>query len=236
MYERDDEQEQQRFDEVKEVQRRKQYSTREVGLNHPDNHGFIRIADSGEIEIFAAPGVGIVINPSTRAISFFADSIKFYSREDDGLRWNNMSFNPAADVYNEPALIKTNSFSNNPAYYKTGYYLNNLENLDQLVSIDPVTIVGDYGLGGDSFSEGGTESIPTTISFEEERLLADWAKTNSDSEVILVREMLEAGYTFSEAIRKIKDKDYTMPEGTMKNFPWIENDMEEFPWLKDDTE
>jgi hypothetical protein len=130
------------FDESYEIKRRKEFSNREVGLNHPDNKSFLRISDSGEIEIFACPGVGIVINSNTRSVSIFADNIKFYSRDDDGLRWNSMSFNPASDMYNEPALIKTNSFSNNPAYHNATHFLDNLENLEDPGLNVPVTIDG----------------------------------------------------------------------------------------------
>ena len=67
----------QSFNEITELKKRKEFSTREVGINHPDNKAFIRINDSGEIEIFAAPGIGIVISPSTRAISFLLTVLYF---------------------------------------------------------------------------------------------------------------------------------------------------------------
>jgi hypothetical protein len=35
--------------------KRNEFSRREVGLNHPDNNSFIKLSDSGDIEIMAAP-------------------------------------------------------------------------------------------------------------------------------------------------------------------------------------
>lgn len=215
----------QKFDEVFEVKKRKEFSTREVGLTHPDNSAFFRISDSGEIEIFAAPGIGLVINPSTRSISLFADSIKFFCRDDDGLRWNSMSFNPSADVYNEPALVKTNEFLNNPAYFRTNYYLNNLDNLDDSESIDPVTIIGNYGLRGDTLPNVSGEEESSNISFEQEKLIQEFSKTHTESEVIKLRELIQSGYSYSEAINKITFTNTNNSEN-LENFPWLENDID----------
>lgn len=214
-----------KFDEVLEFKKRKEFSTREVGLTHPDNHGFIRISDSGEIEIFAAPGVGIILNPSTRSIAFFADSIKFFTKEDDGLRWNHMSFNPSGDTYNEPALVKTNDFSNNPAYYRANYYLNNLDQLDQLDSVNPVTIIGDYGLGNNAIQDNSYTEVNSSISADQELLIQNYAKTNPESDIARLRELLQLGYSFSEALEKIKENNLNNSEN-LENFPWIINDLE----------
>lgn len=221
------EQSRQPFNEVMELKKRKEFSTREVGLNHPDTKGFIRINDAGEIEIFAAPGVGIVISPSTRAISFFADSIKFYSKEDDGLKWNNMSFNPSSDVYNEPALVRTNDFYNNPAFYKVNHYLNNLEQLDDTESVSPITIDGDYGFGlvpgqQDDFF---TIALEPELSESDQGLLDEYMKSHSEKEIRMLKYLLNNGYSFSEASEKVKNQDYKVNEG-MENFPWIENDLQ----------
>jgi hypothetical protein len=48
--------------EISETNKRTSFSQREVGFNHPDTPSFVRLSDSGDIEIFAAPGVGLVIN------------------------------------------------------------------------------------------------------------------------------------------------------------------------------
>lgn len=127
-----------------EMARRKTFSNREVGLNHPDNPNFLRLTDSGDIEIFAAPGVGIVINGSTRTISFFADNIKFHTKE-DGLKWNSMEFNHSATLFSEPAFVSANDASYNPAFLNMDYYIDNLDQLDKEESQQTVTINGNYG-------------------------------------------------------------------------------------------
>lgn len=212
-----------KFDEVLEMKKRKEFSTREVGITHPDNSGFFRISDSGDIEIFAAPGVGIVINPATRSISFFADSIKFFCREDDGLRWNSMSFNPAADVYNEPALVKTNDFLNNPAYFRTNHYLNNLDKLDESEADVPVTIIGNYGLRGDSTQEVEYKEIGNSLTMEQKKLVEQFSKSNSESNVFRLIELLENGYSYNEAILKI-ESGHNTDSDNLENFPWITNE------------
>lgn len=226
-YNNNEDQKQRPFDEVLELKKRKEFSNREVGLTHPDNSAFMRVADSGEIEIFAAPGIGVVINPHTRSISFFADSIKFYSREDDGLRWNGLSFNPAADSYTEPTFVKTNNFSNNPAYHRTSYYLNNLDNLDNLESPDPITIIGEYGLSNDQIPNSNLSSDENLLNIKPEEflLLKEYSKNHSDSEVSLVQELLQGGYSFSEAIKKMESTISDKSEN-LENFPWITNDLD----------
>jgi hypothetical protein len=213
------------FNESAELKKRKEFSHREVGLTHPDNKGFMRIADGGEIEIFAAPGIGIVINPNTRSISFFADSIKFFCRDDDGLRWNDKSFNPASDVYNEPALLKTGDFLNNPAYHRTNHYLNNLQDFTEDQVITPITIIGEYGLGiAQKQTEEPTED-PSGMSFEQKTLLDNYAKTHSDSEVDLIKGYMEEGYSFATALEKVNNNDLGKANNT-QNFPWITNDLD----------
>jgi hypothetical protein len=214
------------FDENYEIKRRNEFSDREVGITHPDNSSFIRVSDGGAIEIFACPGVGIVVNPNTRSVSIFADSIKFYSKEDDGLRWNSMSFNPASDVYNEPSLVKTNPFANNPAYYDSVKYLNNLEQLDQSEADIPVTIGGEYGFNPtvepvESPSDNSQENY---FSPELKALIDGFARVNSDSSVQRLISLIRSGYSFSQSLEKINNLDYSDSEN-LENFPWIDNDL-----------
>jgi hypothetical protein len=213
------------FNETAELKRRKEFSHREVGLTHPDNKAFIRITDMGEIEIFGAPGVGLVINPNTRSISIFADSIKMYCKDDDGLRWNEKSFNPAADVYNEPALLKTGDFLNNPAYYRTGHFLNNLQNYEEEQVVTPITIIGNYGLGlgNDQGSELATD--PNGVTFEEASLIEAYSKTHTESEVQKLHDFIKMGYSYQDAVTKVETSDFNEPSN-MEDFPWINNDLD----------
>ena len=213
------------FDESYEIKRRKEFSNREVGINHPDNNSFLRVTDAGEIEIFACPGVGIVINSNTRSVSIFADNIKFYSRDDDGLRWNGMSFNPASDMYNEPALIKTNSFSNNPAYHNATHFLDNLENLEDPGLNIPTTIDGKYGFSApkNPVEDNGSSAGEIIIPKNTQDLIDSYAKTNSDSKVQSLIRYIKGGYSFSEAKSKIDSEDGSISDN-LENFPWIRND------------
>ena len=81
------------------------FGAREVGLTHPDHDGFIRITDRGDVEIFSKPGLGIIMHSSNNSISFVADSVRFLTKDQDGLRWNNVAFNPKATTYSEPSLL-----------------------------------------------------------------------------------------------------------------------------------
>lgn len=213
------------FDESFELKRRKEFSNREVGITHPDNKGFIRIADSGEIEIFAAPGIGLILNPNTRSVSIIADSIKFFCRDDDGLRWNGKSFNPASDVYNEPALLKTNDFSNNPAYYKSNHFLNNLEQFTQTQEQSAITIMGEYGLGLSLKNDSLNTSDSNGLTLEQKNLINAYAKTHSDSEVVSLVDLMLNGYSFEQALDKIENNDLNNPD-SLNNFPWIKNDLD----------
>lgn len=129
--------------ENSEMERRKTFSLREVGLTHPDNSSFIRLSDAGDIEIFAAPGVGIVISASSRSISLFAESIKFFTNE-DGLKWNSMEFNHSATTFAEPTFVHADSKSYNPAYLNVDYFIENLQKLEEEQSQQTVTINGSY--------------------------------------------------------------------------------------------
>jgi len=145
--------------EIDELSRRKNFSQREVGLTHPDNPSFVRLTDSGDIEIFSAPGVGIVINGSTKTISLFADNIKFYTKE-DGLKWNSMEFNHSATLFSEPALVSANDKSYNPAFLNMDYYIKNLDLIDKEDSQQAVTINGTYAYRETT----DTDVVPVNVS------------------------------------------------------------------------
>ncbi len=81
------------------------FSKREVGLTHPDQPAYMRIADNGDIHIMANDNVGIIISAAQNTIILVADNVKFLTKEDEGLRWNNLAFNAAAVKYSEPAFI-----------------------------------------------------------------------------------------------------------------------------------
>lgn len=187
-------------------------------------NGFIRVCDSGEIEVFAAPGVGLIINPNTRSISFFADSIKFFCRDDDGLRWNEKSFNPAADVYNEPAFIKSNGFLNNPAYYSSSHYLANLDQFDQIKDQTPITIVPNNGRVTPPFLRD-ENSLISNLSLEQKRLVEDYSRSHTEEEVRSLIDLMSSGYSYQDAAEKVLDGDLFKSEPSQE-YGHLHNDLD----------
>jgi len=129
---------------------RNKFSRREVGLNHPDVFSFIKLADNGDIEIMAAPGIGIIISAVTRSVSILADTLKIYTTEDDGIRWNNYSFNYAASDFTEPVLVPLQDYQKSPAYHGSEQNINDIKLLKNTTTTDqsPVTINADYNFTG----------------------------------------------------------------------------------------
>src|SRR5690606_38469318 len=91
---------------IHQARNRDTFSPREVGMYHPDLFSFIKLNDMGQIEIFATSGLGIVLDPHTRSCNIHADTVKFFTKEIDGLRWNDVSFNSKAVDFREPAFNK----------------------------------------------------------------------------------------------------------------------------------
>jgi len=195
--------------EADEINRRKTYSSREVGLTHPDNSGFLRITDAGDIEIFAAPGVGIVINGSTRTVSIFADNIKFHSKE-DGLKWNSKEFNSSATVFTEPAFTQSNNRDFNPGFKNADYYIKNISQYDQEDAQSTVTIQGEYEYVTATNTLPWEENLqPTPVSKDENLTAQELAEANSfwDKNKDAIKVAKQAAI---EALLKMKQAGYTM--------------------------
>jgi len=193
------------FNESDEVSKRNSFSKREVGLTHPDTSSFIKLTDRGDIEIFAGEELGIIISPSSGSISIFADVLKIYSKEDDGLRWNNMSLNYASDQYSEPALVKTNKKNINSGFNYADYYLNSLDDFDGLESDNNiVTIQGEYAFRDSGPNTGSLSSHQnkSNISPENMDLLKEYALTNNQNKIDYIKNLLESGYNFDQAREK----------------------------------
>lgn len=199
------------FNESNEIKKRTTFSRREVGLTHPDTSAFIRLSDRGDIEIFAGEEIGIIISPSSGSISLFADVVKIFTKEDNGLRWNNMSLNYASDEYNEPTLIKTSEKEINSGFNYADYYLDLLDTLDQVEKdTSVVTIDGEFAFR-DSQNEVREESpyknSASGISEDYLILLNEYALTNSQEKVNYMKSLLELGFTFNQAREKtLRDK------------------------------
>jgi hypothetical protein len=198
------------FNESEELRKRTTFSRREVGLTHPDTSAFVRLNDRGEVEIFAGEELGIVISPSTRSISIFADVVKIVTKEDYGLRWNNMSFNYSGDEFSEPSLVKTSQKEINSGFNYANYYLETLDDFELFdKETNVVTISGEYGFSKnpDDLDSRSAAVISGKISEEDYALLKEYGLTNSQEKVDYIKKLLESGFTFSQAREKtMRDK------------------------------
>jgi hypothetical protein len=198
------------FNESEELRKRTTFSRREVGLTHPDTSAFVRLNDRGEVEIFAGEELGIVISPSTRSISIFADVVKIVTKEDYGLRWNNMSFNYSGDEFSEPSLVKTSQKEINSGFNYANYYLESLDDFELFdKETNVVTISGEYGFSKnpDDLDSRSAAVISGKISEEDYALLKEYGLTNSQEKVDYIKKLLESGFTFSQAREKtMRDK------------------------------
>lgn len=87
------------------LDRYKHFGIREVGLTHPDVYAYVRLADNGDIHLMVEEGVGIIISAAQKSVILVGDQIKFLSRMEEGLKWNDLAFNSEATKYSEPALV-----------------------------------------------------------------------------------------------------------------------------------
>lgn len=188
-----------------EIKKRHEYSENEVGITHPDNNSFIRLNDRGDIEIFAAPGVGIIISGASRTITLHADSIRLQTKQ-DGFRWNNYAFNYSATTYIEPCLVRLNMDKVHPAVGNIDYYLDNARNLEQQHGSDSVTILGSYMFDDavDTPAPGsGAEVYRLNLSNEQVEMLNAYAESHSQEQVDKVKALMGAGNSFTEAREKV---------------------------------
>jgi hypothetical protein len=184
-----------------EVQKRREFSDREVGLTHPDLSSFIRLNDQGDIEIFAAPGVGIVISGRSKSISLFGDQIRMHCNE-DGLRWNNYNFNYSSSDYSEPTLVKLNYKSIHSAQNGISYYLDRMNDLEDQENQKTVTISGDYGFNQEQIIPKQTytsEDDLSDLTFEQVGLLEAYSSNYSKEHIDLMVKYIREGLTFDQS-------------------------------------
>jgi len=185
----------------RELEKRKEFSDREVGISHPDLSSFIRLNDRGDIEIFARPGVGIVISARSKSISFFADSVRFFTKE-DGLRWNNYNFNYSASTYSEPTLVKINPKSIHSAQNGISHYLEMISSLEAEESQKPITIDAGYGFQSEQIlpeQKNKSELDLSGLSIEQVGLIQAYSSSYSNQHISLIVKYIQEGLTFDQA-------------------------------------
>jgi hypothetical protein len=106
-----------RTEMINKMSREDTFHVDDVGITSPYSDSYIRVKKDGIIEIYAGNGTGIFLNPSSRSITFMADCVKFITNNEDGLRWNDMSFNSQATDYTEPSLVPFDQ-ETRPTIYK----------------------------------------------------------------------------------------------------------------------
>lgn len=184
-----------------EMQKRREFSDREVGLTHPDLASFIRLNDQGDIEIFASPGVGIVISGRSKSISLFGDEIRLHCKE-DGLRWNNYNFNYSSSDYSEPTLVKLNYKNIHSAQNGISYYLDRMNDLEDQEKQKTVTISGDYGFNQEQIIPQQTytsEDDLSDLTFEQIGLLEAYSSNYSKEHIDLMVKYIREGLTFDQS-------------------------------------
>jgi len=184
-----------------EIRKRKEFSEREVGLTHPDLSSFIRLNDRGDIEIFAAPGVGIVISAKSKSISLFGDSVRLFTKE-DGLRWNSYNFNYCASSYIEPTLVKINHKNIHSATNGVAYYLNNAQEYADQETQTPITIVGEFGFAKkQEQTQQSYESEYDLAGLTDEQigLLEIYQTDHSKEHILLMIQLMKDGNSFEQA-------------------------------------
>jgi hypothetical protein len=184
-----------------EMQKRREFSDREVGLTHPDLASFIRLNDQGDIEIFASPGVGIVISGRSKSISLFGDEIRLHCKE-DGLRWNNYNFNYSSSDYSEPTLVKLNYKNIHSAQNGISYYLDRMNDSEDQEKQKTVTISGDYGFNQEQIIPQQTytsEDDLSDLTFEQIGLLEAYSSNYSKEHIDLMVKYIREGLTFDQS-------------------------------------
>lgn len=185
-----------------EIRKRKEFSEREVGLTHPDLSSFIRLNDEGDIEIFAAPGIGIIISARAKSISFFADYVKIFSKE-DGLRWNSYNFNYSASSYVEPTLVKINPKFIHSSQNGVSHYLNGINKIEEEQKQTPITILGEYGFSSPPEEVPLQNNLPeydtSGLTEDQIRLLQIYSSEYSNDHIKNIVKLIKEGMTFEQA-------------------------------------
>lgn len=81
------------------------FGNNEVGLTHPTNGSYIKIADNGDIYLMSGSNMGVILNFARQSLTFVGETVKFITNENNGLLWNNLAFNSKATKYSEPTFV-----------------------------------------------------------------------------------------------------------------------------------
>jgi hypothetical protein len=87
-----------------DIAEQEKYSATEVGITHQFTNAFVRLTDSGDIELVAGEGLAIILHAANKSITLVGDKVRFITKETGGLVWNGKYFNERATKFTEPAF------------------------------------------------------------------------------------------------------------------------------------
>ena len=114
-----------------------EFTGSEVGLNHLSNGAYVRLRDSGDVEVMATDGLGIIMHAKNRSITIIADSLRFVTGSENGLRWNNIAFNSKANEYHEPTFIDIDAYEEFNPYQGVDQFMYDFDQGDNLPTERP---------------------------------------------------------------------------------------------------
>jgi hypothetical protein len=140
----------------------------------------------------------------TRSVSIFADTLKIYTTEDDGIRWNSQVFNYAASDFTEPFLIPLREFQKSAAYHDYLEKIQKIQSVQQSSSgEEEVTIEDGITYGGITISKDITLnkeiSYDSFLSEDEFKMLVEESKTSSPQKIEYMKKLIYQGYSYRQA-------------------------------------
>lgn len=106
-----------------QVRREESFGPREVGISHPDTSAFVKMADNGDIEITACPGLTFILHPQDKSFTIVADKVRFILGGKEVFQINDLILNTDATNYAEPTFLKKDISEHTYLYDGTADYL-----------------------------------------------------------------------------------------------------------------
>jgi hypothetical protein len=117
-----------------QLRKEETFGAREVGISHPDNPAFFKIADNGDCEISCGPGLAFILHRMDNSVTIVADKVRFLLKDKGAITINDLILNTDATNYSEPTFIERSTTDHTYLYDNTVDYL---EEVDKRVVLDP---------------------------------------------------------------------------------------------------
>lgn len=113
-----------RFDQqYEQVRKEETFGPREVGISHPDNNSFVKIADNGDVEVSVGPGCAVILHPQDGSITFVASRVRFLIGDNGAFTINDLILNTDATNYAEPTFVERSMTDHTYLYDGTTNYV-----------------------------------------------------------------------------------------------------------------